>query len=121
MDKKKTAQTDIETGAKKTEPKSFSTEEFNTQAMGCGKLTLEGETFVIDELKDMTGKNGDFLLIKGHRPNGDGFDLMSSSGKLIKSLKKYWNDIKAHQEAGGQVNISGIGSEFEREYTIKLV
>jgi hypothetical protein len=117
----KTAQIEIDTGKRKTEPVSFSTEEFNIKAVGCGQLTMEGETFIIDELVDMDGKNGPFMLIKGHRLNGDGCDLMSSSGKLQKTLRKHWEAIDAHQEAGGKVNISGIGSEFDREYSVKLV
>lgn len=96
--------------------KNFSTEEYNTKAMGAGKLTLEGENFIPDSLNDATGPYGPLKIVKGHRANGEPFELMSSSAKLTKMLTQHWEQI-----VGKEINISGIGAEYAREYSIRLV
>ena len=94
----------------------FSTEEYNTKAMGAGKLTSEGENFIPDTLADATGPYGPLKIVKGHRKDGEPFELMSSSAKLTKMLVSHWDAI-----VGKEINISGIGQEYAREYSIKLV
>ena len=95
---------------------NFSTEEYNTKAMGAGKLTIEGINFIPDTLTDAVGPYGSLKIVKGHKADGEAFELMSSSAKLTKMLVSHWDAI-----VGKEINISGIGAEYSREYSIKLV
>lgn len=96
--------------------KNWSTEEYDTKATSAGSLTIEGVNFIPDELKEAVGPYGPLKIVVGHKTNGEEFQLMTSSNKLMKMLVAHWEEIR-----GNEVNISGIGSEFARQYSIRLV
>jgi hypothetical protein len=96
--------------------KGWSTEEYDTKATSAGSLTIEGVNFIPDELKDAVGPYGPLKIVIGHKASGEEFQLMTSSNKLMKMLVAHWDEI-----VGTEVNISGIGSEFARQYSIRPV
>lgn len=97
---------------------ALSTEQFNTKAFSAGKLTEQGEDFVMDELREAKSEYGPMLVICGHRINkeDEAFELMTSSGKLMKLMNINFEALK-----GKPINISGIGEKYTREYSIRLL
>ena len=111
------AQTDLN-GSDVKPTNALSTEQFNTKAFSAGKLTESGEDFVLDELRDAKSEYGPMLVICGHRigKEDEPFELMTSSGKLMKLFKVNFESLK-----GKHINVSGIGEKYTREYSIRLL
>lgn len=97
---------------------ALSTEQYNSKALSAGKLTEQGEDFVLLELKAAKSEYGDMMVIVGHKigKEDEPFELMTSSGKLMRLMKGNFESLK-----GTKINISGIGEKYTREYSIRLL
>jgi hypothetical protein len=92
------------------------TEMLDHERIGGGKLPAEGITLRYLGHKTATGKNGEFMIILGKKDDGTYIDIQTSSGKLqevVKSNEDYLMNKR--------LNISGRGTGFERQYTVRVL
>jgi hypothetical protein len=95
----------------------ISTETLNTKHVTAGKLTEAGETFTLKAIEaKVSQKNGEFYVLHGELEDGRPIDIAFSSAKLHKLLSNNWDRLVTKR-----INISGVGSGYDREYTIQLV
>jgi hypothetical protein len=104
--------------SKKAEVKEgeWNTEDLDKARLTGGKLPEEGVVIVPEEMTTKEGKNGEFRVVSGTDTDGKECDLVFSSSKLTKIFDAHWAEMK-----GRKVLVSGRGSGFERNYSVKLV
>jgi hypothetical protein len=94
---------------------AWETEDLDKLRYTAGKLDENGIRIVVLSKEQKEGKNGTFTIVRG-TVGGKDADLVFSSEKLTKIFEAHWDEM-----LGQEVQVSGHGVAFERQYHVALV